>query len=196
MKHEIDQQGNILLIPTTRDIDIISRSLATKHVQLRATQATKESLEEILSLMVVISDAKADSKRASLTSLPAKVIVPIDAEPKKGWGKRLMDAFHPPFSTLDFEEAATVCGLKHFIYSMDFNASSMPIKVCGEIYYEGRWFAVQWNQYGKCICPSLGPDAGLFNLIRPGKQKLSQHKRALMATSVFVIILITYLTIQ
>lgn len=196
MKHEIDQQGNIILKPTTRDIDIISRSLATKHVQLRATQATRESLEEILSLMVVISDAKADSKRASLTSLPAKVIVPIDTEPKKGWGKRLKDAFHPPFSTLDFEEATTVCGLKHFIYSMDFNASSQPTKVCGEIYYEGRWFAVQWNQNGKCICPSLGPDAGLYNLNRPGKQKLRQHKRALMATSVFVIILITYLTIQ
>jgi len=196
MKHEIDQQGNIILIPSTKEIEIISRSLATKHVQLRATQATKESLEEILSLMVVISDAKADSIRASLTSLPAKVIVPIDAEPKKGWGKRLKDAFHPPFSTLDFEEAATVGGLKHFIYSMDFNASSMPIKVCGEIYYEGRWFAVQWNQYGKCICPNLGHDAKLYNLIRPGKQKLRPRKHALMASSVFVVILITYLTIQ
>src|SRR5665647_1347793 len=99
MKHEIDQQGNIILIPTTRDIDLISRSLATKHVQLRATQATKESLEEILSLMVVISDAKADSKRSSLQNNPPKVVVPIDTQPKKGWSKRLKDAFHPPFST-------------------------------------------------------------------------------------------------
>ena len=196
MKHEIDQQGNIILKPTTRDIEIISRSLATKHVQLRATQATRESLEEILALMVVISDAKADSKRASLQNNPAKILVPIDAEPKKGWSQRLMEAFHSPFSTLDFEEAITICGMKHFIYSMDFNASSKPTKVCGEIYYEGRWFAVQWNQYGKCVCPSLGPDAALYNLIRRGKQKLIQRKSALMATSVFVIILITYLTIQ
>ena len=196
MKHEIDQQGNIILISTTRDIEIISRSLATKHVQLRATQATKESLEEILSLMVVISDAKADSKRSSLLNNPAKVVVPIDAEPKKGWSKRLKDAFHPPFSTLDFEEATTVCGIKHFINSMDFNSSSQPTKVCGEIYYEGRWFAVKWNLYGKCICPSLGPDAGLYNLIRPGRQKLSQYKSAIMANSVFVVILITNLTIQ
>ena len=196
MKHEIDQQGNIILIPTTRDIDLISRSLATKHVQLRVTQASRESLDEILSLMVVIGDAKTDSKRASLKEIATKIVVPIDAKPRKGWSKRLKEAFYPLFSTQDFDEAITTCGLKHFIYSMDFNESAEPTKVCGEVFYEGRWFAVQWNQYGKCICPSLGPDAKLYNLIRRGKQKPIQRKQALMATTALFVSLIIYLTIH
>jgi len=196
MTHEIDQQGNIILVTTDRDIDLISRSLLTKQVQLRATRATKESLEEILSLMVVISNAKADRKRVSLLDRVAKIVVPIDAKPKIGWYPRLKNVFYPPFSTWDFEEATTVCGLKHFIYSMDFNSSSQPKQVCGEVFYEGRWFAVQWNQHGKCICPNLGYDAVLYNLIRPGKQKLRQPKCTLMATSVVVATLITFFSIQ
>jgi len=196
MTHEIDQQGNIILIPSNRDIDAIFKSLNTKHVQLRATRADKKSLEEILGLMIVIGNAKADSQRASLKDRAAKIVVPIDSEPKIGLYTRLKHVFHPPFTTLDFEEATTVCGLKHFIYSMDFNSSSQPRKVCGEVFYEGRWFAVQWSQYGKCSCPSLGPDVNLYNLIRSTERKMKRRKSTQLAASAWVVTLILHLTIQ
>lgn len=196
MTHEIDQQGNIILIPSTRDIDAIFKSLNTKHVQLRATRADKKSLEEILGLMIVIGKAKADSQRASLKDRAAKIVVPIDSEPKIGWYALLKQVFHPPFTTLDFEEATTVCGLKHFIYSMDFNSSSGPSKVCGEVFYESRWFAVQWSQYGKCSCPSLGPDVNLYNLIRSTDRKMKRRKSTQLAASAWVVTLILHLTIQ
>lgn len=196
MTHEIDQQGNIILLPTTRDINVISKSLFTWHGKVSATSIGKESLEEILGLMIVIGNAKADSQRASRKERAAKIVVPIDADPKKGWYTRLKHVFHAPFSTLDFEEANTVCGLKHFIYSMDFNSSSQPSKVCGEIFYEGRWFAVKWNQYGKCFCPSLGADANLYDLIRSSERKIHRRKRALFAVTALAVTLIIYLTIQ
>lgn len=196
MKHEIDQQGNIILIPSSRDIDQIYNSLTTKHVQLLARCAGKESLEEIIGLMIVIGNARADSQRARLKDRAAKIVVPIDADPKIAWYTRLKHVFHPPFSTLDFEEATTVCGLKHFIYSMDFNSSSQPEKVCGEVFYEGRWFAVQWSQYGKCICPSLGPDVNLYNLIRSTDHKMKRRKSAQLAASAWVVTLILHLPIQ
>ena len=196
MTHEIDPHGNIILIPSSRDIDVISNSLTSWHGQLSATRAGKESLEEILSLMIVIGNAKADSQRASLKERVAKIVVPIDAKPKIGWFTRLKQALHPPFSTLDYEQALTECGLKHFINSMDFNSASEPRKVCGDVFYQGQWYAVQWNQYGKCFCPGLGPDANLYNLIRSQEPKIKRRTPAQLATWAWMVCMILHLTLQ
>ena len=195
MKHEIDQSGSIILKPDLHDMEIISHSLIARHAQLVASRSGRHDLEQVLSLVVTLSDAVADSKRAKLTAGVAKTVVPIEDEPKERWTIRLKHLFHPPFSTRDFEEAQTVCGMRFYINSINYDRDNQPAKVCGDLFHEGRWFAAQWNRYGKCICPSLGLDAALFNLVRSSGRKTRLRLKALQAASLAVIFLVICLSI-
>jgi hypothetical protein len=199
MEYSIDHEGRMLLVTSPREADIIAKSLISKQLEMRKTQARQEYLDEVLSIMLSVNSAMMDSNKARLSATkntePQTDKEVYVVEPKRSFRKRVYEFFNLRLTTEDFEEARTACGIKHVITSMDFDNVNFPNNVKGEVFHEGRWRFVAWDEYGKCTATGIA-DAHCYDLILPDHGKKTSAKCIVLAATVFFIVLIIYAIIQ
>jgi hypothetical protein len=198
MDYSIDHEGKILLITSPREADVIAKALISKQLEMRKTQERKEHLDEALTIMMSVNSALMASNKKRVAIKPAEIQGAkevFEVEPKKPFWYRVKLFFNPRFTTEDFEEARTLCGIKHHIESMDFENLNYPSKVKGEVYHEGRWLFVSWDEFGKCSSTAI-KDAHCYDLILPDHGKRTSAKCLLVGATILIISLLIYAIIQ
>lgn len=199
MKYSIDEKGNISLLPSSKEMGILSNALQSKNLQLRIKRENPETCDVILAMLVILHNALVDSNKikAQVKAQDGLNDSCNKTTPRHGWINRIYNFFNPPFSTSDFEGSDCFCGSLFHIESLDFevNNSKYPYNVAGFVQYKRAWLPCTWNSHGICSCPKLGKEAYLFDLVRPCKCKATLTKNtdisiviSLLASIIFPVI--------
>jgi len=211
MKHQVDQQGNITLSPTSREIELIAKSIISRNLQMRLDRTCPGTYDELVKLMQDINDAQV-LRNKTLMNLrpsmddegPAIIRIPESVLSNDSVFEQVDKLLNPSWTTADFESAkmtSATCDY-HQITSMKFaeNAPNHPIQVKGLVQVAGHLYKASWDSWGRCKCDDLLKDQWSdFDLIRPGQRKLDASKFiafAFVATLFGLLIYGAYLIIQ
>ena len=194
MNYKIDQEGNIILMPTYHEVEAVETALCSKYLCLKQLQVSEKKCDEIISLRLSLNDALVESNKIKINLVTKPKEVAIKFFPKRGLWSRIVNFFDPPFTTGDFETADSLSGELVHLESMDYlpGKSLYPYNVGGALMYERQWLRCCWDAHGNCNCPQLGKKAGRYDLIRTGQHKISSVQCIAFAFIVTVIAAIFY----